>query len=263
MAFRIEKRAGALLVVLMLAAGAGLAQELQYKVWRGKSRVVNLPPRLRKAGRMGILTVSESGIAFEQIDAKKTAHRWNWRWAYQDIQQLKISPRRLTVLTYEDSAWKLGADRQYDFDLESKGSFEGAYGMLKRRLDQRLVAALPDAVRRPLWEVPVKHLRRFSGDEGVLEVGAGEIVYKSKKAGQSRTWRYEDIENISSSGPFQLTITTFEHARTHYGDRKDFNFALKQRLDENRYNDLWLRLNESQGLQILTSYRTGRGEQEK
>jgi hypothetical protein len=41
----------------------------------------------------------------------------------------------------------------------------------------------------------------------------------------------------------------------HYGSRKSFEFELKQRLEEARYNDLWLRLNQSKGLKILNSYR--------
>jgi hypothetical protein len=124
-----------------------------------------------------------------------------------------------------------------------------------------LVAAIPDRISNALWEIPVKHLLRFGGDEGVLQAGPGEIVYKSANQAESRTWRYQDIENISSAGPFQLTITTFERAKTHYGDRKGFNFELKQRLEEGRYNDLWLRLNQSKGLQILNSYREAGGAQ--
>ncbi len=265
MAFRIEKRAGALVIGIALMAGGGFAQPLQYQVWRGKSRVVNWPPRVKKAGNMGKLTVSDSGIEFEETgrDGKKPKHPQVWRWAYQDIQQLKISPKSLTVLSYKDNAWKFGADRQYDFDLVSKGDFTNAYELLKNSLDQRLVAEIPDKVSQPLWEIPVKHLLRFGGDEGVLQVGADVIVYKSQKEGESRTWRYEDIENISSSGPFQLTVTTFERAKTHYGDLKGFKFELKQRLEGARYNDLWLRLNQSKGLKILTSYRTGVAEAEK
>ncbi len=60
-----------------------------------------------------------------------------------------------------------------------------------------------------------------------------------------------------------MTVTTFERAKTHYGDLKGFNFELKQRLDGDRYNDLWLRLNQSKGLKILTSYRTGGTDPEK
>jgi hypothetical protein len=256
MAFRIEERALALVSGLALIAAAGFAQELQYKVWRGHSRVVHFPPHIRKAGNMGTLTVSDTGIAFEETgkDGKAPKHPQVWHWAYQDIQQLTISPRTLTVLTYKDNLWKLGADREYDFDLVSEGTFANAYDFLKGRLDQRFVAEIPDTISQTLWAIPVKHLLRFGGDEGVLQVGAGAIVYKSAKNGESRTWRYEDIENISSSGPFQLTITTFERAKTHYGNLKGFNFELKQRLDEDRYNDLWVRLNHSKGLKVLSSY---------
>jgi hypothetical protein len=246
-------------------AGAGFAQQLQYQVWRGKSRVVNLPPRIKRVGNMGTLTVSSTDIVFEETGkgGKKPKHPKNWRWAYQDIQQLKVSPRSLTVLTYKDSAWKFGADREYEFDLVPDGTFTAAYDLLKNRLDQRLVAEIPDKISAPLWEIPVKHLHRFGGDEGILEVGPQMLVYKSENKEDSRTWRYEDIENISSSGPFQLTVTTFERAKTHYGDRKGFNFELKQRLEESRFNDLWLRLNQSKGLQVLTSYRTGGTEGNK
>jgi hypothetical protein len=196
-------------------------------------------------------------VSFQETykDGKTPKHPDAWRWNYQDIQQLKVEPKSLTVLTYKDNKWKLGADRRYEFDLISGKTFEDAYNVLKGRLDQRFVAAIADSPDSMLWEIPVKHLHGFGGDEGVLQVGPDEIVYKSAKSDESRTWRYEDIENISSSGPFQLTITSFERARMHYGSRKGFEFQLKQRLEEARYNDLWLRLNQSKGLKILNSYR--------
>jgi hypothetical protein len=258
MEFRIEKRTLALLSGLVFLAPMGFAMEnapeLRYDAWHGHSR----PPHVRKAGNMGVLEIASSGVSFEETyrDGKKPKHPHAWRWAWDEIQQLKIEPKKLTVLTYRDNAWKLGADREYEFELRSDRSFQEAYAMLKDRLDQRLVAAIPEPVGSPLWEIPVKHLLRFGGDEGVLQVGEREIVYRSEDRGESRAWRYEDIDNISSSGPFQLSITTFERAKTHYGDRKGFNFQLKQRLEEDRYNDLWLRLNQTKGLKILGAYRT-------
>jgi hypothetical protein len=249
MAFRIETRIGALLISLALLAPATFAQDLRYDVWHGHSR----PPHIKKAGNMGTLTVTEAGVSFEETykNGKKPKHPHAWRWDYQDIQQLKIAPKSLTVLTYKDNKWKLGADREYQFDLVSDKTFDAAYDALKNRLDQRFVAVIPDHVSNVLWNIPVKHLLRFGGDEGVIQVGPDEIVYKSAKPGESRTWRYQDIDSISSSGPFQLTITSFERAKTHYGSLKGFNFELKQQLPEARYNDLWLRLNQSKGLKIL------------
>jgi len=254
MEFRIEKRAGALLIGLVLLAPASFAQqEFRYEVWHGHSR----PPHIKKAGNMGALAITESGISFDETyrDGKKPKHPHVWRWVYQDIQQLEIAPKSLTVLTYKDSMWKLGADREYQFDLAGDKTFADAFQFLKGRLDQRLVAAISDHLSSILWVIPVEHLLRFGGDEGVLQVGLDSIVYTSADETHSRTWRYQDIDSISSSGPFQLTITTFERAKTHYGNLKGFNFELKQRLEDARYNELWLRLNQSKGLRILSSYR--------
>jgi hypothetical protein len=113
-------------------------------------------------------------------------------------------------------------------------------------MDQRFVAALPEPGAET-FSVPVKHLRRISGSEGTLAFGEDSIAYLTNAEGDSRTWRFSDIDSISSSGPFQLTITTFERARSHYGDRKGFNFELKQALTETRYNQLWLQIERKNG----------------
>jgi hypothetical protein len=259
MEFGIKRRTLALVSALLLWAPAIRAQtEFRYEVWHGHPR----PPHLKKAGNMGALFITSSGILFEEhYPDKRPKHPHRWFWDYRDIQQLKIEPRSLIVLTYTSDKWKLGADRQYQFDIVSEKTFQEAYPFLKQRLDQRFVAGIAERPADVLWEMPVKHLLRFGGDEGVLRVGPDTLVYSSDKTGESRTWRYEDIENISSAGPFQLTITTFERAATHYGDLKGFNFALKERLDDGRYNDLWLRLNQAKGLTVLDAYREAGEEQ--
>jgi hypothetical protein len=252
MAFRVEKRIGALLIALFVSPALFAQQSFEYKVRHGHSR----PPHIRKAGNFGALVIDATGVSFQETyNDKQPKHQHAWRWKYDEIQQLKLEPHSLTVLTYKDTWWKVGADRQYEFDLDSEKTFEDAFSFLKSRLDQRFVAALAAGPATSLWEIPAKHLVRFGGDEGVLQVGANEIAYRSGKKGESRTWRYEDIDNVSSSGPFQLTITTFERSKLDYGSLKQFNFQLKQRLEESRYNDLWLRLNQSKGLKVLCSYR--------
>lgn len=252
MALRIEKRIGAFLAVLALSPVA-IAQTFDFEAWHGHSR----PPHIRKAGNFGKLLIDDTGVSFEESykNGKVPKHPHKWHWDYRDIQQLKIAPKSLTVLTYADNKWKFGADREYEFDLVSGGTFEDAYKVLNTRLDQRFVAAIPESPADLLWDIPVKHLNWPGGDEGILRVGKDKIVYESADHRSSRTWRYEDIDNVSSSGPFDLTFVTFERAKLDYGSRKQFNFQLKQRLEESRYNDLWLRLNQSKGLKVLNSYR--------
>ena len=260
MALRIETRTGALLMGLAWAAVAGFGQEtLRYEVWHGHSRVQSLPPHIKRTGNTGTLTISATGVAFTESykNGKPPKHPHTWQWKFDDIQQLTVLPQQLKVLTYVDHRWKAGLDREYEFHLEAEGTFDAAYAFLKDRLDQRLVAGVAATPLAILWEVPAKHLTRFGGDHGTLQIGESEIVYKSAAKGESRVWRYADIDNISSSGPFQLSITTFERARLQYGSEKGFNFQLKQRLPEARFNDLWLRLNRARGLDVLTAYRQG------
>jgi hypothetical protein len=226
----------------LVLAGTAAAQEFRYEARHD---------HLRKACT-GTLRIDVQGVSFEETPKKPKKRPHAWRWTYTEIQQLRVAPKRLQVLTYKDSRWRLGADRAYNFRLAGGTRFEEVYGLLKDRLDQRFVAELADESVNPLWEVPVKLLGRISGSEGVLAAGADRVVYRTTRPGDSRTWRYSDIDNISRSGPFQLTVTTFERAAAHYGNRKSFNFQLKEPIAEDRYNDLWRRLNQNKGLKILT-----------
>jgi hypothetical protein len=189
----------------------------------------------------GVLTVNENGVSF----AGPKDHAWTWK--YQDIQELKLAPDSIYVLTYRDNRLLLGADQGYRFT--GKIPADELFYMLKDRLDQRFVAALA-APQTDSWSIAVKHLLRISGSEGTLSFGADSIVYSTAAKGDSRTWRYADIDTITSSGPFQLTVTTFERAVSHYGDRKGFNFQLKEPLSEARYNELWLQI-EKQNHKIM------------
>ena len=184
---------------------------------------------LRK-GCAGVMTVDENGVSF--VGARKQA----WSWKYEDIQQLRLSPESIYILTYKDSKLRLGEDRAYTFTGEIPT--KDLYAFLRDRMDQRFVAAVGQAIGLPTWSLPVKHLRPIAGSEGTLEFAADAIVYSTPAKDESRTWRYSDIENIASSGPFQLTITTLE---------KGFNFQLKQPIKEATYNQLWLQIEKKNG----------------
>ena len=251
MAFRTEKRTGIVAILaLCVAPGLFAQKELRFEVRHD---------HLWKHGD-GTLVITERGISFQELTKKKQV-RHAFELNYQDIQELKLSPAKLTLVTYKDRKWLLGMDKEYEFTLTPGQSFSEVYTLLKDRLDQRFVAAVADEQVQPLWEIPVKLLGRVAGSEGVLQVGPARIVYKTTKKGQSRTWRYGDIENISTSGPFQLTLTTYERAKTHYGNLKGFNFQLKQALDEKQFNLLWRRLNQTKGLELLTSAQEGEKKQ--
>jgi hypothetical protein len=238
-----------LFIALLAIAPAGAA-ELSYEV-RHHRALKDHP---------GVLTINEKGVGYQQVlsekqrkkHPKKAPKLESVQFDYQDIQELWVSADKLLLMTYKDRKWLLGVDKEFEFFLSTGKSFEAAYTLLKNKLDRRFVAALADTQPGMLWELPVKLLGTIQGSEGVLQVGPDRIVYKTDRPRQSRTWRYQDIENVSTSDRYQLTLTTYERAKTHYGSMKGFNFQLKQPLDEKRFELLWKRLNQDKGMQFLT-----------
>ena len=237
------------LLVALLAIVPARAAELSYEVRHHRAL----------KDHAGVLTIDEKGVAYHQVvpegkrkkEPKKPPKLESVRFDYQDIQELWVSPEKLVLVTYKDRKWLLGVDKEFEFFLPKDKSFEAAYMMLKDKLDRRFVAAIADSQAATLWELPVKLLGKLQGSEGVLQVGPDHIVFKTDRPRQSRTWRYEDIENVSTSDRYQLTLTTYERAKTHYGSMKGFNFQLKQPLDDKRFQMLWKRLNQDKGLQFL------------
>ncbi len=245
-----------LIAALSMAALAAAQQDLRLEVRHGHL----------KGHQTGTLLVKPDGLSYRENATEKQKKKGDrphaWDWSYGNIQQLELSPQKVRILTYKDVWWKAGTDRGYEFDILPGQQVRQVYDYLRTKLDQRFVASLSDASVKPLWEVRVKQLKRFGGTQGLLTVGNDELVFTADGKETSRTWRFKDIENISTSGPFELTVVTYERALAHYGNLKQFNFQLKEPLDEARYNELWRRLNESKGLQLfITSKEKQRDEE--
>jgi hypothetical protein len=228
MAFRIE---AAISACLILGAGAAVAQPFTYQVRHQHIR----------NGAMGTLRVTLDSISFDEPGKK---HQHSREWKYDEIQQLSLSPTELRILTYEDRKWQLGRDRDYVFDHLPDELAKTLYPMFAAKLDQRFIAELSDPVIRPQWQMPVKLRHGLSGSEGTLVVSDDHIAYSSDTAGESRVWRFTDIDSISMAGPFDFSITTLERAGWRHTAPTEFRFELKEPLAENRYNDLWRKLEE-------------------
>ena len=237
MALRIEIGIGALLMGVCALCGAQpFSYEVRHRHWRN--------------GGKGVLRITGDSISFEESGKDQKHSR---AWKYGEIQQLAVGPAEIHLLTYEDQRWKLGRDREYVFDHLPAQIADELYPFFRSKLDQRFVAETADAGFQPLWQVAVKLQQRWGGSQGELLVGEDRIVYRTAKADESRTWRYKDIDNISSSSPFELTIMSAEHSGWARSGAREFRFQLKQDLAESRYDDLWRRINSSHGLQILAN----------
>ena len=208
-------------------------------------------------GAMGTLRISPEEISFEEHGKKGKTDSRSWR--YEEIQQLEVSPSELRILTYEDSKWKLGRDREYILDRVPKDLAVEAYPLWTSKLDQRFIAAVPAPEPAPEWKAAAKLDHNLSGTLGTLMIGRERIVFDAGEHGGSRSWRLIDIENVSSSGPLDLTVTTTEKSGLFRGSGREFHFQLQQPLKEDQYGALWQSVNRSKGLTFLDSQR--RGEQ--
>ena len=161
--------------------------------------------------------------------------------AWLDIQEFELTDnRQIRVTTYQDRRLLLGKDQSYLFTLTGKSDILPIYAALKDKLGPRLTARLADTTGTPQWSLPAKHVKAIKGSEGTLHVFETKLVYESKRPAQSRTWRVADLPNISTAGPYQLSLGAED-------------FQLKQPLDPALYEALWLRLNQPKGLELIST----------
>lgn len=235
-----KSKIGALLVavIALLLPAALLGQPLSFP-----ARHEHLNGSCR-----GTLVFADDGIRYE--GAPHAA-----RWPYAEIQELHLlDTGRVRILTYQDSPWRLGADRAFSFKVD--GDLRQAAALLGGKLERRLVTGFAGASGKVLARFSVKHLRPWRGDEGTLVFAEDSVSYQSGAKGESRTWTYDDIESIATSDVFHLSLTTYEHQELHYASRRVFNFQLKEPLREETYNLLWKRVNRRHDLELFERLRS-------
>jgi hypothetical protein len=217
---------------LLLVGSALQAQEVRFPVRH--SRLLR--------DRAGELIFGETGIEY------KTNNKGDARtWKYEDIQQLSLlSPKELTIITYEDSKWKLGKDLFYRFTITAGEITPALRTQLQSKLKRPMISALIPPEIAAKFTIPVKHLRGFSGTQGMLEISEEYIIYRTDAPKDSRIWRYQDISSVGTTGPYQLRLTSMDRANNESGDERNFVFALKERLAPEAYDFIWWKINGPQ-----------------
>ncbi len=217
---------------LLLVSSTLQAQEVRFPVRHGRL--------LRD--RTGELIFSETGIEYRSKD-KADARIWK----YEDIQQLGLlSPKELTIITYEDSKWKLGKDLFYRFTITAGEITPALWIQLQAKLKRPVVSALIPPDITPKFTIPVKHLRGFSGTQGMLEIGDEYIIYKTAVPKDSRIWRYQDISSVGTTGPYQMRLTSMDRTDNESGSERNFVFSLKEHLLPEAYDFIWWKINGPQ-----------------
>ena len=211
-----------------------------------------------KGGALGTLRISDSELSYEEHGSKKVNKEHARRWTYDQIQQLTVGSSEVRVLTYDDAKWQGNRDRELVFDKLPTDLAVTVYPLLARTLDQRFIAAAVAVDSTPDWQMPAKLNLGLGGVVGSLQLHRDRLVFDTRTANQSRVWKIQEIQSVSSSGPFDLTITTLEKSGFLRGAGRQFHFQLQQALPQERYNMLWREINQANGLAFLEAAREGR-----
>jgi len=197
----------------------------------------------------GTLRFDERQVAWTPAKASRACIARTW--PYGEMRKLEMRERRIEISGYRDSRWKLGADEHWRFALTGEPAGAKLYGLLRAHMDSRFAPEWAAPAAKPEWSVPAKLLSTgFAagnwGGEGVLDVGADRVTFRSAKAGYAHTWLDKEIDNVSAEPPFLLTLAVREG-----GAAKLREFQLKTELDAARLDALWQRLNRPRGLKLL------------
>jgi hypothetical protein len=162
---------------------------------------------------------------------------------FEDIREADVSvPGRIRIVTYDV------LKRDLKFHLR-QGIQDEALGRFLAEHLQRPVIAAYGVTQQNAYRIPAYHRGVVSGSHGTLVIGSAGIEFTSKRAKDSRTWLYRDIQTIGTSDPFHFRVTTYAET---------FTFDLKQRLPDEAYR---LASDKVYGLEPVSGLPAEHGDQ--
>lgn len=224
------------LLFFLLAALLPLLTSMTF----GKDYLFKVKHHHVKGSCRGDLVFTDTGIRYQTTHTKDQRE-----WAFEDIRQIQfVSEKQINLLSYEDSRQRLGGDKIFKFNLLDETVPADLVASINARYANPISNRLALTTESSRFEISVKHLHRASGCQGKLIIADEGISFVSSKSGESRHWRYSDLQSIGSAGRYELRLGTYEHGPLQYGDTKEFRFLLKRELDENTYRFAWIRINK-------------------
>jgi hypothetical protein len=173
------------------------------------------PARLHQAiGReTGDLKIGGEGIEFRSHKGRMV------KWPFVEVQTFLLLPRALTIETYQNRTHHLPGMQRFRFDLDKTVPPEIA-AELSRQIQRPSKNGVPDPASQGI--VILAHHRTLTGGtNGTLRLSDGGIDYVTGVRGDSRSWRWADLQTLSDPDPFHLLV---------FGYRDTYTFDLKEPL---------------------------------
>lgn len=172
----------------------------------------------------GTLIIDGAGVEFRP-DKGSTI-----RWPFVEIQTLDLWPRRIVLIGYEKRGRFRPGVRRYRFDPGSEMPPSVAAKLL-RRVGRPVRNGNPQPEASSIATLSAHHRTGLGGTKsnGTLRFGEWGIDYVTSVGKDSRSWRWADIQTLSNTDPYHLTV---------FGYLETYSFDLKEPLKQKTYDGL-------------------------
>lgn len=204
----------------LLGAGVDIAKdhdratsEMATVSWQSPAKLHHMVGK-----EQGDFTFGSEGIEFRSEKGRTL------KLPFLEVQTFLLSPHRLVIETYQNRERHLPGMKRYRFDLDQAVPPPIA-AELARGVQRPSQNAVPYADSQAI-AIPAHHRTGRGGTNGVLRLRDGGIDYVTEAAGDSRSWRWADLQTLSDPDPNHLLI---------FGYRDTYTFDLKEALPQSLY----------------------------
>jgi len=138
----------------------------------------------------------------------------------------------MVITGYTNRHWRLPGTQSFRFDLK-EAMPPGVAARLSESVDKPSRNADPLARAAAFASLAARHSRRGAGTNGVLRFLDTGIDYVTASDGDSRSWRWADIQTIAKPDPYHFRVAGF---------REIYDFNLKQPMSRQLFDCVWDRV---------------------
>ncbi len=194
------------LLAAVSAAALYSAENFEYSVFRDQ-----LPRKER-----GLLQISDAGISYRS-DNGKTAIQLR----LIDVFKGDVSDPKVIRIEAYDRVKRRLTGRQVHTFLLREGVHSEALTLFLSKTLQRPVVGVFEPSSKPIAQMRAYHRHRFGGCHGTIHIDQEGIRFVSEQIGDSRTWRYGEMETVGTMNHFHFRVSTLAET---------FNFDLQEPL---------------------------------
>jgi hypothetical protein len=183
------------------------------------------PARLRHGmigGAAGILRIDSKGIEFQPMAGTST------HWGFPEIKDLDLQKNRMVLVGYDNRKWDIPGTRRFELEFKKEITPADA-ASLAAEIGRPVRNRVPDPDAPAITVIAVRRNEHFGGSNGVLRIRQDGIDYVTAQPEQSRSWRWLDLQTLSSPDPYHLFV---------FGYRDSYAFDLKEPLSRKVLNHL-------------------------